>query len=220
MRILTENFPLKLFSLVLAVAFWMFLIGETEVAASVPVFVQYRNLPRDLEISSEQIDRVYLKVSGPSSRLTAEALNNAAVLLDLGSVQNAGEQTFTLDRSNVDLPSGLAVLRVVPSRIRLRFERRATKQVPVEVRFGGPPPQGYRISRMDVQPHRLEVVGPESRVEHVDVAATDALDLAGKVGNAEYRVPVYVTDPQVQVQLPAVVNVRIVLEKIPAATDR
>ena len=219
-RILTDNLGLKLFSVAASAALWLVFVGEAEVAASVPLAVHYRNVPRDLEISSDHIDRVYLKLRGPSTQLTPDALTGSAVTLDLASVNKAGEQTFTLDRSHIDLPAGVHMTQVIPSQIRLRFERRISKPVPADVRFAGPPPEGYRILHMKVEPQRLNISGPESRVDQIESAATDPIDLAGKVGTAEFRVPVYLDDPYVRFQSSPVVTVRVVLEKIPVRDDQ
>ena len=60
------------------------------------------------------------------------------------------------------------------------------------------------------------MIGPESNVEDLASAQTDAIDLSSAVGNPEFRVPVYLPDPQVRFDGPAtLVSVRVSLEKIP-----
>jgi YbbR domain-containing protein len=211
---LIEHLPWKIVSLIAAVLLWFGLVGETELAISVPVSIQYRNVPPDLDISSGQLDRLFLKLRGPSTQLTPAALANTAVHLDLGAIHSAGEQTFTIDSSNLNLPTGVFLLRVVPSQIRVDLEKRITRQVPVEVRYSGPPPLGYRIIGQTVDPPRVTIVGPESRVEQTTAALTDPISLNSSVGEAKFNVPVYVTDPQVRLQQSVAANVHVRLEKI------
>ena len=216
-RLLTENPGWKLFSLVVATILWYALVGETEFATSLPVSVQFRNVPQDLELSLEPLDRVFVRLRGPATRLNASALREVGVVFDLAQVQSPGDRTFSLTRENLQLPPGVEVSRVVPSQVRLTFERRITRDVPVEVRFSGPPPRGYRITGQQARPDNVRVVGPEARVQSIQSVHTDPIDLSSTFGNAEFRVPAFVADPQVRfaAEPPPTISVRIFMEKIP-----
>ena len=216
MRMLTDNIGWKVFSVALATSFWWALSGQTEVATAVPAAVRYRNVPQELELSSDHVERLFLKVRGPATRLAASSLAQTTLVLDLGNVLKPGEQTFTITENNLTLPPGVSLVRVVPSQVRVRLERRATKDVPIEVRFAGPPPAGYRIAEQSVQPQIIRIIGPESRLEQISALQTDPVDLSAELANAEFRVPVYLPDPQVRVeQAYPVATVRVALEKIP-----
>jgi hypothetical protein len=216
MRMLTDNLAWKLFSLGLAFAVWLALSGETEVSTSVPVSVQFKNISPDLELNTDPIDRLFLKVRGPATRLTASSLARTALVLDLTSAVAPGEQTFTIGTNNLSLPPGVTLMRVVPAQVRVRLERRASKEVPVEVRFGGSPPPGYRVASQDVQPARVRVLGPESRLDQIGSVQTDPINLSSKLAKAEFRVPVFLQDPHVRFdQDNPMVTVRVTLEKKP-----
>jgi YbbR domain-containing protein len=215
-QLLTENLLWKLGALTIACGLWYSFVGETELATSVPVAVQYKNVPADLEVTSERLDRLYLRMRGPATRLNAGTLTNVILVLDLSQIHTEGEHTFTLDSSNLRLPAGVHVSRVVPSQVRLTFDNRISREVPVEVRYAGPPPQGYRITGQQASPQKVRVTGPEARVEHLQSAQTDAIDLSSTVSNAEFRVPAYITDPQIRFDgVPPIISVRVLMEKIP-----
>jgi YbbR domain-containing protein len=215
-RMLTRNPGWKLLALVLAFGFWYALGGRGEVAANVPVIVQYRNIPPDLEITSDHLDRLFVKLRGPASRLTPEELAKTAVTIDLAGVNNPGDQTFTIDSANLGLPGGVSLVRVVPAQIRVHFDRRGSKTVPVDVRYTGPPPGGYRISEQSVYPPSVQVVGPEAKLSHVDSIPTDAVDLDAAVGTREFRVSLSTGDPHVRLDPPIqYAVVRITTQKIP-----
>jgi len=216
MRMLTENLAWKLFSIAAAIAFWCALAGQTEVATAVPASVRYRNVPPELELNSDHVERLFLKVRGPAARLSTSSLSQTTLVLDLQNAMQPGEQTFTIGERNLTLPPGVTLIRVVPSQVRVRLERRATKDVPVEVRFAGPPPTGYRVVHHDVQPLKIRIVGPESRLDQVVSVHTDPVDLSSKLANAEFRVPVFLPDSHVRFEESGpVVTVRVSLEKIP-----
>jgi hypothetical protein len=214
MRLLTENPGWKLLALGISAFLWYAFVGETELAASLPAAVQFRNVPQDLEVSSEMFDRVFLRLKGPATRLNAGSLRDVTVVLDLAQVHGPGERTYTLSEDNLRLPVGVQVSRIVPSQLRLRFDKRVTRDVPVEIRFAGPAPMGYRITGQQASPDRIRVTGPENRVESLQSVHTDAIDLSSTVSNTEFRVPGFIPDPQVRFDGDApIITVRVFMAK-------
>ncbi|MEP7366743.1 MAG: CdaR family protein [Acidobacteriota bacterium] len=198
MSLLVRNWRWKLISLAMAFLLWLSTVGEPETSTSVSVPVQYQNTPRDLEISSAVIDRVRLEVHGPQSKLKQNYMADVAVVVDLADVVRPGERTFPLDSAKIALPPGVRVEGVMPPQVRLRFEKRTVREVPVQVRVATQPPAGYEVVSLRVIPQRVRVEGPESRVEEVTVAETDALDLSSVTGRDEIAAHASLDDPQVR----------------------
>jgi len=86
LRFLKTNLSWKLFSLLIAVLLWFAFVAESETAVSIAVPVEFRNLPRDLEVTTEVVDKLYLKVRGPSARMRSSELAQATVVLNLSPV--------------------------------------------------------------------------------------------------------------------------------------
>jgi YbbR domain-containing protein len=105
--------------------------------------------------------------------------------------------------------------RAIPSQLRLTLERRIAREVPVQVRFAGPPPIGFRIASVGTFPDRVLIAGPESHAQRVQYVETDPIQLSGVSGVASFHVQVYVPDPQVSLDEPGPVSVRVEVEKIP-----
>ncbi|MBM3811221.1 MAG: YbbR-like domain-containing protein [Acidimicrobiia bacterium] len=208
----TRNFGWKLSSLALASLIYVAMHIDPPVATSIAVPVQYRNIPRELERSEDAVDRVQLEVRGPSGRLSQASLADTAVVLDLSTVAQPGERTFPVQEAQILLPPGVTLQRSVPNQIRLFFEKRLVRDVPVEIRIGTPPPPGYVVFSQRVEPPRLRVVGPERRVGELSVVETDPLDLGGVVGSARFSVHAYISDPRVRFEtsgrVTAIIEVR------------
>jgi YbbR domain-containing protein len=211
-RALIRHFWWKLASLALAVLLWVALLGEPELVAIQTVPVLYRNLSASLLLLSDTPASVQVELRGPSRKLTHDSLAEVAVMLDLSGVKAPGEQTFTLSRTELPVPQGVAFLRAVPSQLRLRFDRGMTKDVPIEVRLTGTPAAGFRVAGQSASPDRLRVSGPESRVQTIQRAETDPVDISGLTGAFVTQVNTYVTDPRVQFESPSVVMVKIAVE--------
>ncbi len=219
-RKLTHNLVWKLLSLLVAILLWLALVGDPELTTTLSVPLEFRNLPRELEISSEVPERLRLEVRGPSGKLSAAMTAGTAAIIDLKPVDQAGERTFSIQPANVSLPTGVALYRAIPSQVRLTLERRLTRLLPVHVRYSSQPPQGYAIERQEVRPDHLMVIGPEARVLRIDAVETDPIDLASITLEGSFRVHTYVSDPQVRFGASNVVAVKVYLKRAPAKAGR
>ena len=211
---LTENIGAKLLSLVIASLLWVAIVGEQELATTIDVPVEYRNFPKAYEVSSGTVNRVNLLVRGPSGKMTDRFLKEVSVVVDLGGVNRPGDWTFNLDDRSIKLAAGLELERAIPTQIRMKFEERFARDVAVQIRYAGNPMPGYRISRQEVAPEYLRVVGPRSRVERLQSIDTDPIDLNGIITETETRVSTFVDDPQLRIEGNSMVKVRLVMERI------
>ncbi|MBL8174731.1 MAG: YbbR-like domain-containing protein [Bryobacterales bacterium] len=216
-----DNWGLKLLSLMVAVLLWLATVGEPESATVIAVPVQYRNIPANLEVSSEMRESAYVEVRGPSGRLSGANLANTVVLVDLAGQQRPGERTYSIQEDNVRLPPGVQFLRAVPAQIRIRLEYQVSREVPVVVRYSGPAPDGLRIARQEVAPQLVRILGPESRVSAIDRVQTDPIELAAVEGVQTFQAHPYSGDPQVRlVKSDLMVTIKVGLEKADRKTDR
>ena len=212
-RLLIHNLGWKLLSLLIAVVLWFLSAREPDLATSLNVPIEFKNIPDDLEFNSEVPDRVRLEVHGPSSRLTRDNLVEAAVLLDLATVTRPGERTFTFQDRNVKLPRGVIFSKAVPSQITIHFEHLMYKTVPIRARYAAAPPDGWAVTGSSFDPQTVRIVGPESHVQPIEFITTDPIDLSNTTGKAEMRVHLNVGDPQVRLNPFAQVQFKVTLEK-------
>jgi hypothetical protein len=207
-----EHIGWKLLSLAIAIFLWVIFVGSPALITSVSAPIQYQDMPRGLEISSDVPEGVYLEIQGPSARLGTYELSGTAVVLDLRNVRLPGEYTFTIDSDSVRVPTGLHLVRAVPAQLRLTFERQMQNEVPVRVRFAGPPPAGYQVGAL-VQPPLVRIIGPESRVRDIGFAETDPIDPNQVRNQTKLRVHTFIRDPHVRLLSSPVVTVEIHVEK-------
>jgi YbbR domain-containing protein len=109
--------------------------------------------------------------------------------------------------------------RAIPNQIRIRFEGRLQKDVPVLVRFAAPPPEGYEIVSQRVDPEQLAIIGPTSHVEGVEAVQTDPVDLSGVVGAGKFTVQTFIEDPQVRFVSGGQVNVEVEVSRKTGSED-
>ncbi len=218
MRRIFDNLGWKLVSLMLAVFLWFFAIGEPTVTTFESAPVAFRDIPSGLEIVSDVPETVRLEVKGPQSVLERAGSKDIAVVLDLSSVHSPGLRTFTIGQQDVLLPSGVELVRPIPSQIRLRFEQRISVTVPIKIRFSGSAPDGYAVRQAEADPKEVSIAGAENRVRQIDFVETDPIDLTNVVGERTFRVDAFVGDPQIRIESPSLVTVKVVMER-PAAGE-
>jgi YbbR domain-containing protein len=199
--------------LAMAVALWIAVAREPEVATSLSVPVDFRNMRDDLDIDGNLPDRVRLEVRGPSGSLTRDNLSTVAVVLDLSDA-HAGERTYSIRGRNLNLPAGVVFYRAVPSQLTLHFEQLVYKEETVEPVFVNKP-AGYRIVSQQFSPTKVHVRGSQDRVQAINQIRTDPMDLSGVVGEQVLHTHLNVGDPIVRVtDAPTDIAVRVKLEKI------
>lgn len=213
MGFFTHNIGWKLISLAAAFLIWMNIAGEPELATILSAPVEYKNYPKDLEISSAIVDSVNVEARGPSGLLRDMTEARMAAIVDFSSVKAPGERTITLTSAQLNLPRGIQLIRVLPAQLRFRFERRATRTLKVEVPYSGQIAPDLVVTHTDIIPPTLTIAGPESRVAAVERALSDPFDLSQVTGNTEQKLSVYIGERQVRFVSVPQVTVKIHVEK-------
>jgi YbbR domain-containing protein len=212
-QLLTQNLGWKLLALLLAVGLWLAIAREPEVATSLSVPVEFRNMREDLDITGNLPDRVFLELRGQSGRLSRDNLSTVAVVLDLSDAQ-AGERTYNIRGRNLNLPAGVAFYRAVPSQLTLHFDQLAVKNEPVQPVFVNKPPS-YRIASQQLSPAQVRIRGSEDHVQAINEVKTDPMDLSGVAGEQVFHTHLNVGDAQVRLlDTSSDITVRVKLEKI------
>jgi YbbR domain-containing protein len=218
-QLLTQNLGWKLLSLLLAVALWMAIAREPEVATSLSVPIEFKNMRDDLDITGNLPDRVILEVRGPSGRLTRDNLSTVAAVLDLSDAQ-PGVRTYDIRGRNLNLPAGVAFYHSVPSQLTLHFDQLEVKEEPVQLVFVNQP-ASYRIASQDFSPVKVRIRGSEDHVQAIHQVKTDPMDLSGVAGEQVFHTHLNVGDAQVRLmEASPDITVRVKLEKILSGGSR
>lgn len=213
LRYVAHNFGLKILSLLIAVVLWAAVTRDpvAEIAVNVPI--EFHHVPENLEISSEVIPQAQIRIRGPVRVLRDLAQTDIHPIIDLQGV-TTGEKTFDLTAKEIHLPREAEVVQVVPTQLRISFDRKMTRMVEIKPRVTGTFASGYRILEATVDPKEIEIVGPERRVKMIEDAVTDPVDATGVLGTATFSTNVFIADPLVRPVKPGPVRVTVTTEKI------
>ncbi|MBV9217702.1 MAG: hypothetical protein JO053_16160 [Acidobacteria bacterium] len=180
-KVFFEDWGLKLVALVITLALWLGVTGLSTPATKRLTVPLVPNISNNAEITNALIQEVDIVVSGDRTRVNQLTRGDLTASLDLTDVQ-PGERTISIGPDNVyvNLPQGIKLVEVAPSRIAVNIEAVLEKDLSVEPQTKGQPAPGYEVYSMTAAPSKIRVRGPASLFGTLDYVQTDPIDVAGK----------------------------------------
>jgi diadenylate cyclase len=210
-RIFGHNIGLKLVSLLLAIGLWTVVARSPVAEIEMKVPIEFHNLPDNLEIDSASFTEAQIRIRGPERLIHELQAADVHAEVDLASVQS-GERTFDLTGRQVRVPQDLEVVQIIPAQFHLSFDNRETRTVEVRPRVTGNFASGLRVKQVIADPPNVMITGPRRRVEAVEDATTDPVDVSGAMTRASFVTQAYVPDPLIQVVHPTPIRVTVIME--------
>ena len=207
-----QNWFLKVVSLLLATLLWATVSNQASSEIGLDVPLEYRNIPSQLEITGDMTNTIQVRLRGSSNVIKGITAKDVSTTIDLGKMRT-GEKIVALSPQNVQVPFGAEVIRVNPSTVRFTLERTVTKTVDIVPTMAGQPANGFEVGQAFVNPNTVEVEGPESLVDMLSAVATTPIRLDRKQSSFEQTADLDVLDPQIRLQHPSAVNVKIEIHR-------
>jgi diadenylate cyclase len=210
-RMFVHNIGTKVVSLLLAIGLW-FAVARSPIAeVEIKVPLEFHNLPESLEIDSASFTEAQIRVRGPERVIHRLQVTDVRAEIDLASVR-PGERTFDLTGRQVHVPQDLEVVQIIPGQFHLSFDNLERRVVEVRPRVTGNFASGMRMARVIADPPTVEITGPRRRVDAVEAATTDPVDVSGTMTQATFVTQAYVPDPLIQVVHPTPIRVTVIME--------
>jgi len=209
-ELIFNNLGLKAISLLLALLLWLQVAGQQTVQRTLSLPVEFVNMPSEMEISNEYERQVDVVLRSQRSIPNFEE-GNLTVKIDLRGAIPGAEKSYPLSAENVsDRPSGLEVVSITPSRIRLLLENIVRKSIDVVPELVGEPAEGFEVTK--VQAPQVTIIGPQSRVQEVSEAKTEPIGITGSSSTLVRNVSVDIDDLALRME-PTSVDVVITIEE-------
>ncbi|UCF68385.1 MAG: hypothetical protein JSV80_03550, partial [Acidobacteriota bacterium] len=174
---LRRNLGLKLFSLGLAYLTWALVVGR-------PPVVRQVELPLVFD-TNENLIAVLFEPKTIKATLTGDEVAFQRISLDeLYSnidVRNLpeGQHVLTIQASDVrGLPPTIQI-DLLDSEVTLTLEEKRARAARVEVQTTGAPAEGFAVAHVRTEPQMVEITGPRSALDRLEVIKTEILDLTG-----------------------------------------
>lgn len=201
-RVFLEDWLLKLVALAITLALWL---GVTGLRA--PTTVRLKNValnPRvsnDMEITNSPVQEVDIVVTGDKRKVDRLNPHDLVISVDLTDVKS-GDRIVQLMPENVslELPSGIKLDEIQPSKIAVRLEKVEEREVPVKPETDGNIADGYEIYSQQVVPAKVRVRGAASLVKSLDSISTEKINLEDRQENFTMRqVGLNISNPNITV---------------------
>jgi YbbR domain-containing protein len=210
-RIFVHNIGLKVVSLLLAIGLWLVVARDPIAEVEMKVPIEFHNLPDNLEIDSASFTEAQIRVRGPERIIHRLQTTDVRAEIDLAHV-GPGERTFDLTGRQVRVPQDLEVVQIIPGQFHLSFDNRETRTVDIRPRVTGNFASGMRVKQVIADPPSVMITGPRRRVDAVEDAITDPVDVSGAMTRASFVTQAYVPDPLIQIVHPTPIRVTVIME--------
>ncbi len=207
---LFNNIGLKAISLLLALLLWLQVAGQQTVQRTLSLPVEFVNMAPEVEISNDYVRRVDVVLSSRQGTSNFED-GSLTVRIDLrGSIPGA-EKSYPLTADNISgRPSGVEVVSISPTSIRLLLENTVRKSIAVVPELVGEPAEGFQVTK--VQAPRVTIIGPQSRVQEVSEAQTEPIGITGLSSTLVTNVAVDIGEVALRME-PVSVDIIVTIEE-------
>lgn len=173
-------------ALAIAIALWLYGTGRHmgELMEDIPLIII---TPPGFTMLSEGIDIVTIKVRGPQN-----IIDNLSSMIKNRKVQatynippyekDMGDQlkeTIPLGKDNLNLPEGIRLDSIIPSKIEVTLGKLQKKYLNVHLEKEGEPAPGYKITSEFVYPSEVIVSGPSSALSAATEIDTTPINING-----------------------------------------
>ncbi len=215
-KIFLDDLLLKLLALVLTLGLW-YGLKEQRAPATIrlPGIQLVFRLPTDMEISNDPRGEIEATFTGSRQALDRINIRDLIAYVDI-SDRKPGERVIRLTPASVRLefPDGVRLTRIEPSSVPVRLEPRVQREVIVAPRFEGKLREGYELRAVHIIPAKIKVRGPASRVNALEHALTESIQLDSLRETATVsQVAVDINDPKINA-LDATVSVQLEINKV------
>jgi hypothetical protein len=196
---LRGDWPLRLASLGLAGVLWFVIAGRQTAERGLPVPLELRNVPRDLELTGDPVNSVDVRLRASPGLIDSLDPGKVRATIDLEGARE-GEMIVQLAPDQVHVPFGFRVVKITPSILTLNLESTQKKRVPVRPRLIGRPAPGFEVASIASDPAEVQVAGPRSRVQEVESAFTEAVSVDAARATVTRDVNVGLEDPLLRLE--------------------
>jgi YbbR domain-containing protein len=173
-----RNIWLKIASVVLAVALWVFVISRGHSSISMAIPLEFENIPQGLMVvQTATMYSTAVGLKGHERLIKNLTSEDVQISLDLDGLP-VGNSQINIEKDNIKLPIFVRLINMNPSTITVTLEETSEKSVPVKPDIVGEPRKGFKVMRMKVSPGNVTVAGGESELKKLKGVRTEPIDIS------------------------------------------
>lgn len=220
-EIVLRNWQLKILALFLAMVLWIILIPEEKTFAekNLTINLELVNIPPEVEVLEPPDTSLNLKIRARKRLINDLKPDSFSAQLDM-SRASIYQQEYLIEAGMIKVPAGVEIVSFSPAYVHVKLERTKKLEMEVVPTIIGRPPDGYRLARVEVNPTRVMVAGPESKVRARDKVITSPIDASTLTSNTVLDVDLILPRPELRLLTPYPrARVTIIIEKADSRTS-
>ena len=172
---ISYSFAATICFLIVSVVWFTFTRGQTSFASlNVPVEIMKRSSNVDIVSTTPNI--IKLTLTGPRVILRSISKNDVDLFVKVKD-QEPGTYLYDITEKNISLPPGIKIVKIDPSRIRIKLDRITTKLLPVQVDWVGKLQKDVLITDVRLMPDKIHVIGPKRLLDSVSTLYTEKVSV-------------------------------------------
>lgn len=188
--------------------FWALITTRQGQIATTTAPVILHGVPESLVLLKTTPEQIEVQLKSLSSLSPPPSKIDLTVELDASEVKE-GVTNVRIRNSDLNLPSGLSVMSIKPSNIRVSAEKKLRKSVPIKATLRGRLPNGLSPTSVTCEPSRIEIEGPSSLVSSVDTVFTEDIDATKLKKGGEYKTNIRPLQNQISLSNEGTVTIRV-----------
>lgn len=180
-RVFLEDWGTKLIALGITFALWLGITGlRTPTTLRLKNVSLVTRISNDMEITNTPVEEITIVLTGDKREIDKLTARDLVVSVDLSEV-TPGDRIVQLtpETVNLNLPNGVKLDEIQPSKIPVKLEKVEEKEVAIKVETEGSVAEGFEVYETEVVPAKVRVRGAESFVKSLDSISTEKINIEG-----------------------------------------
>ena len=185
---LSNNFSLKIFSMIVAVVLYIFVSAESSTPIEVEFPIEYRT-QEGIVVVGDSPTRIRTTLQGPWANFRSFKIDSMTpVVVNIANETEANTIRHTISSGDIEPPGGMKIIAFSPSEWTIDIDLKVERLVNVNVDLPGRPALGFEIVDVQIEPAQVRVAGPQREVEMLQYVRTRAIDVSEREGDLEIEV--------------------------------
>jgi YbbR domain-containing protein len=191
---------LKFISIIFSLTLWLYVVNSETIKVEKTVYIDYI-MPDDLVWAKRPAQEITLILNGPRAFLRSILDREDRITIDLLRRNKKGGMSYDipLQKAEFQLPLGIEVENIIPKKISVKLEKKASKIIPVKPVFTGQLTASLNMESWNISPREVEVYGPRSVIVSMKDVSTRAIDLDSLMIGEELMVELNIPNERVSV---------------------
>jgi YbbR domain-containing protein len=182
---------LKILSVFISLLLWVYVSNSEHISIDKNIELEIL-YPSNVSLVNETPKEIVYSLKGPRAivRLILDRDEKLTIDLRNQKVDSHHRHFFNFKPTDIDLPIGVQVLKILPQNIELTFDEKIKKSLPVTLQTVGAIHQNFKLFNSKITPSHLDVYGPKKELNNLKEISAGPVDLSSLKGTGRKPLPV------------------------------